>query len=498
MKATVGQLAQLLGGQLVGPAESANLPLGRSVVDLNSAAAHADNAAGKAIVLWNLTPGPQDTAPEFTNAHSGVVTTQECAAPQAGWTIVVEDASNALRAYASWRRKRFAGEIVAVTGPIGKSTTRRMIEHLASEKFPADAVAGHRSDVSPYDALLVLTDLTDQAVAVVECGGTEDLATCDPTVAVLTSHPTAAGFGREMIASQAVLGTLSARTKVVLPGNIRLDDDVRVAVSHITTYGREADCDIPLRHVRCGGGQLSFHVGETEFQVPVWGRHHAPAAAAAIAVARLWNLSFLEIVTKLAKFSSHAEGCSVFHHANMTFINDTRHGGRDSLRAALEMLREVSATTTDGSEAATPGRKVVVCESLADGSNSSPEVSRRFGEQVVSIGGADLLLAIGQHADVVVQAACESGMPAAATRVHIRNNTQRNKDKSTHRPESDSWVQAIAAELTEILRPGDTVLFKSGPAGQLQRVIAAIKQENNFVPWVSPELGSVLPSASAV
>ncbi len=464
----------------------------------------ADEAlsAGEPIVVWDMTGSSAGSATPAGHANHGLVTSNQDDTEGSSWRIIVDDVAAALRTYAAWCRKRFAGEVIAVVGPIGKSTTRRMIEHLAEAKFPAGAIAGQRNiaqqqfKVTPYDALLVLTDLTDQAVGIVECSCTEDLRACDPTIAVLTSHPTPAGFGRELVASQAVMNELSPRTKVILPGNIRLDDEARVAVSEITTYGREAECDIPLRQVTCGRGMLSFFIKETRFQVPVWGRHHAPAAAAAIAVARLWDVSFLEIVTKLAKFSSQAEGCSVFHHANMTFINDTRHGGRDSLRSALEMLREVSASKTADGSRTTSGRRVVVCESLTDGDQDRSEVSRRFGEQVISIGGADLLHAIGQDADLVVQAACESGMPAAAARVHI-NNTHTH-DKSSGVAKTDEWAREFAAELVETLQPGDTVLFKSGPTGQLHRVIAAIKHENKFMPLESPALGSVLPTVSVV
>jgi hypothetical protein len=69
---------------------------------------------------------------------------------------------------------------VAVAGPIGKSTTRRMIEHLADTKNEISQASGTREGAaSPYDVLLALTELTTQPVAVIECGGSDELQLCD-------------------------------------------------------------------------------------------------------------------------------------------------------------------------------------------------------------------------------------------------------------------------------------------------------------------------------
>ncbi|MDA7978996.1 MAG: Mur ligase family protein [Pirellulales bacterium] len=452
-----------------------------------------------ATIIWHLAGmadqqvhNPSANAKNLpTPSVQGIVTDGKGDFSHSSWQVVVPDVANALYVFAAWRRQQFVGEVIALSGPIGKSTTRRMIEHLATVRFSADRVAAQPSiDEDQWSVPLLLANLGNQAAAVVECHTDEQLCLCDPTMAVLTSHPTTAGFGREIVSAEPTLASLAPKATVIMPANVRVDDDACVSVARIMTYGREAECDIQLREVRCGGGQLSFFVDEARVEIPVWGRHHAPAAAAAIAVARVWELPFLEIVTNLANFSSHTAGCSVFHHANMTFIKDTRHAVRDSLRAALEMLQEVGATN----DRQGTGRKVVVCDSIIDTDDDSPKLSRVFGEQVCCVGGADLLLANGQHAEDVVNAAQTAGMSETSARVISTTN----ENKMQCACDTADCGTEIAATLQRLLRPGDTVLFKSGAAGRLEKVVTEITQETKFLPSESPMFGHTTPSASFV
>ncbi len=482
MDLNVGQLAELIGGELRGPADKASLSVGTSI-----ALSHSQHTDAEGAVCWDLGGACASATDHRVTSGRGVVTSCAADFPESGWQIIVADVSAALRTFAAWKRKQFAGEVVAIAGPIGKSTTRRMIAHLAELKFPAAAIVT-QAEVDPDRQVeFSLANLGDEKLAILECWSSNQVQLCDPTIAVLTSHPTTAGFGRETAVADTTLAALSAHAKLVLPGNLRLDDDATCAAAQTFRYGREADCDIVLRNVTCGGGKLSFEIDEACFSIPVWGRHHAPAAAAAIAVARAWNVPFLEIVTKLGKFSSHALGCPVFHHANMTFIKDTRHGGRDSHRAALELLREVSASANG------TGRRVIVCDKLADDKHRET-VSQAFGEQVVSVAGADVFIVIGDHSRQVALAAREAGMSQSAVREHIDNTNQQSHESR----KADEGVRRIAQRLAGILRSGDSVLFKASPAGQLDDVIAALQQENNNLPLDSLESLDVLPTVFQV
>lgn len=478
MSLSAEQLAELLRGKLSCNATVAK-PLGRSL-----ASSQLHLARGPA-VIWDEGCACGAVQPQHSvdSQSCGIITDRDVEIPWAAWKIHVPDVAAALQTYAAWKRQQFAGEVVAVTGPIGKSTTCRIIRHLAELRFADSDIVEQRERTTLWDTLLVLANLSSEGLAIVECDSPEQLAAANPSVAVLTAHPTSAGFGLESVVPEETLGALAAGTHLILPGNVRISDENHSAVSRITSYGREAECDISMRDVTCSRGQLSFEVQQTQFAVPVWGRFHVPAVAAAIAVAKHWQIPFLEIVTKLQKFSSHGEGCSVFHHANMTFVKDTRHDSRDSHRAAFELLRDVSAQTgSEGTGRKVPSRRVVVYESLVGTSDHDRQLSRQFGDQVISVCGADLLLAIGNNAQHVVQSALNAGMPAENANVLSDN------------------VQAIVEGLRITLQPGDAVLFKSASPERLDKVIADLQTENRTqqMPLDSLNLSVGFPSASTV
>src|SRR5690606_24150995 len=88
-------------------------------------------------------------------------------------------------------------------------------------------------------------------------------------------------------------------------------------------------------------------------------------------------------------------------------IDDSYNASPTAMRAALELLREIE----------TSGERVVVCGDMADLGPASTEWHRRIGEEMVTRGGADRVLAYGQHAEDIVMAARAAGMPVARTAV---------------------------------------------------------------------------------
>ena len=99
MKATVGQLAQILGGHLTGPADAAALPVGRSVIGTNPAAMQADEAlsAGEPIVVWDMTGSSAGSATPAGHANHGLVTSNQDDTEGSSWRIIVDDVAAALR-----------------------------------------------------------------------------------------------------------------------------------------------------------------------------------------------------------------------------------------------------------------------------------------------------------------------------------------------------------------------------------------------------------------
>ena len=74
-----------------------------------------------------------------------------------------------------------------------------------------------------------------------------------------------------------------------------------------------------------------------------------------------------------------------------------------AMRAALELLRDFDA----------PGRRIVVCGDMRELGDEAARLHRKLGDEIVSLCGADVLLACGVHAQDVVAGARAAGMPAS-------------------------------------------------------------------------------------
>jgi UDP-N-acetylmuramoyl-tripeptide--D-alanyl-D-alanine ligase len=152
--------------------------------------------------------------------------------------------------------------------------------------------------------------------------------------------------------------------------------------------------------VRSSGGLLEFTANGHEMAVPVWGRHHLTSALMAIAVARHLGVTWPAITTGLADFRSPQMRCEVREWRGATIINDCYNASPTAMRAALELLRDFDAA----------GRRIALCGDMRELGPETPQLHRQVGDQVVTVCGADVLIACGEHAEHVIAGARAAGM----------------------------------------------------------------------------------------
>src|SRR5208283_3294453 len=102
-----------------------------------------------------------------------------------------------------------------------------------------------------------------------------------------------------------------------------------------------------------------------------------------------------------------------------------------------------------------PGRKIVVCGDMSELDRSAALAHRRLGGQVVTVCGADLLIACGEYAGDVVAAARAAGMP---------------QPRAIACPTPDDTLPYLG----QTILPGDVVLVKGTRALAMERVVEAL------------------------
>ncbi len=456
---TVAQLHQVVGGRLrmatLPPPAGEETPVGRMVIDSRQVQA-GDTFWGLAGTRQNGGSFAEDA---YARRAGGVVVAGRYVQPApACWSLEVDDAAAALTSLAAWNRNRFNGRMVAVTGSVGKTTTRQMIHAvLGQSELGSASPHNYNNHLGVPLSLFELEPNHDYAVLEVAASRPGEIDTLArlvrPEIGVITRLGEAhlGGFGdpEALVNSKLeLLRHLPAHGWAVLSGD---DERLRRAADcqgiNVVWVGRSLDCDLVATGVQSQNGRLHFMADGRAFDVPVWGRHHLVSALAAIAVGKIFGIAPSEIAAGLAGFEPPPQRCEISHVGETTIINDTYNASPTAMRAALELLRNFQA----------PGRRVVVCGDMRELGEYSDEFHRRLGDEVVTLCGADLLVACGQHAQDVADGARQAGM--SPTRV-----------MACRSPQETLFL------LDQALAPGDVVLVKGSRALAMERLVTAIEE----------------------
>ncbi|HEY4312477.1 MAG TPA: UDP-N-acetylmuramoyl-tripeptide--D-alanyl-D-alanine ligase [Pirellulales bacterium] len=375
-------------------------------------------------------------------------------APEGRWVLQVEDTLQALRRAADWQRSSFTGRVVAVTGSAGKTTTRQMIDTVLGSRFSGTASPANYNNHLGVP-LSMLHWQENDAYAVLEMGASargeiaELCALARPSIGVITNIGNAhlGTFGGPAAVASAkgeLLEALPADGLAILNGDDRqLRRIAERSRAVVEWFGRGADCDVMATDVRSAEGRLCFTVDGERFSVPVWGRHHLTSALAAVAIGRAFGLSVAEISRALSDFEPPPMRCQITNIGAARVINDAYNSNPLAMRAALEVLREDPSM----------GQRIVVCGDMRDLGHDAPRLHRQTGNEVVTVCGADMLVACGDHANDMVAGAIAAGMP-------------RERTVACRYPEDAEPV------LARIVGPGDVVLVKGSRSMNMERLLA--------------------------
>ena len=251
--------------------------------------------------------------------------------------IYVDDPRIALGKIAHEECRRIGMKVAAVTGSVGKSTTKEMMASVLEQKFIVSKTpANHNNDIGMPMAILSMP--MDTQVAVLEMGMNHfreiaylsDIA--NPHVAVIinigTMHMEYLG-SQEGIrqAKMEIVEGMSAEGKLLLNGDDALLKALPEAPKQAVTYfGTGENSPVRASDVQQTEEALCFHVdanGEGfDVRIGVEGDHFVLDAMAAVAVGLTLNVPALRIQERLRMFRNMAGRQEIFQAGDYTIISD--------------------------------------------------------------------------------------------------------------------------------------------------------------------------------
>lgn len=330
-----------------------------------------------------------------------------------GAVIVVPDALLALQQLARLARSRWAGDVVAVTGSAGKTSTKDVIAALLSTEIAVGKTVGNfNNHVGLPLSILKLPDSARVAVLEIgmnHAGEIRDLAQiARPRVAVVTNVGYAHIEGFDSIeeiaaAKRELVEALPADGVAVLSA-----DDARVLAfrechpGRTISYGLSEGAEVRATAVEYLAEGARFRIGATAFHTELTGRHGILNILAGVAVAGLYEISPDRLQDAVRALQPGKMRGERIRRNGITILNDCYNSNPDAARAMLDVLRDTPAS-----------RHIAVLGEMLELGRWSESLHRSVGNYATE-SGISVLVGIRGAARKMVDAAIEAGLQSSA------------------------------------------------------------------------------------
>ena len=418
-----------------------------------------------------------DFATAAMAAGAGLLVVTEARLPALGKMqvpmIVVDDVLEALIRLGIASRARSKAQIIAVTGSVGKTTTKEALRHVLSGcgKVHASAASFNNHWGVPL-TLARMPEDTDYGVFEIGMNHHDEIRPLvkqvQPHVAVVTLIAPAhlghfANLEEIAIAKAEIF-------EGVLPGGYALlnrDDKrfkqleglaVAAGIEHIATFGENARSTYRLRDMvlkaDCSCITVSLAGQEAAVKISAPGRHIVQNMLAVMGAAHLVGADMTKVVLALANLQAEAGRGAQYHlrHGEGTFtlIDESYNANPTSMRAALSLLEAIEPKTDLQASEPNIGRRIAVLGDMLELGKQSSKLHGDLARPIVDA-GVNVLFIGGAH-----MSALKSAMPAE---IHV---------------EYRETVDELLPLVVKAVRPGDVVMIKSSKSIGFVKIVDAL------------------------
>lgn len=394
----------------------------------------------------------------LTSQHNGVVVSEKPYIRVDNTKVALQRIGAAIRN----RTRMFSIPIVAVTGSVGKTTTREMIAHaFASAKKTYQTEKNFNSQIGVPITLSRMTETEE--IAVLELGISEDgemdilSEMVRPDMAVVTNIGVAHieyMKTQENIRKQklSIVHCMKEGGTLLLNGDDPLLKDA-VEAEHLTCrtlfYGTQEWCDYYAKDISCHCSEDSkqyyttftcVHGDEEIFvRLNTLGRHNVANCVVALAAANENGIPMSVAAKSFVDFEGQRQ--KILHpEGKFTLIDDTYNASPDSMRASISVLCDIPCT----------GRRVAVLGDMFELGENEVQYHKEIGEFLLDK-PIDILVTLGELSRNIKQVVDDAN------------------DKITTYTYMDNEEAAI--NLMATLKPEDVILLKASNGMNLQEIV---------------------------
>lgn len=370
--------------------------------------------------------------------------------------IEVADTLLALQELAGYNRDRKGHvRLVAVTGSVGKTSTKQMIHSILAKGFRVLKTEGNLNN--EIGLPLTLLRLEEEEVCVVEMGmssfGEISLLSrlAKPDIAVITNIGVAhiGNLGSQENIFKAKLeildgmkenGTLVVNADDQYLGTLRSKEGRKVI-----QYGIENEAaDVKATILSSEDDSTVFEVDHREYRLNCIGKHNVYNALCGMVVGRELGLPEGKIAEGFRDYKNESMRMQQIRlKNNVLLINDAYNANYDSMKAGIEAVQGMKAR-----------RRLLVLGDMYELGDYSKALHQGIGE-----------LFAQNRPDVLMTCGIDAAEIAGTARKYLGDAVSHFEDKGQ-----------VAARLKEIVQEGDTVYFKASRGMKLEEIVNALAE----------------------
>ena len=359
--------------------------------------------------------------------------------------IKVENTLEALYKIARYKRNLYDIPVIAITGSVGKTSTKDIVANVVSKKYKTLKTEGNNNN--NIGLPFTILKMKDEEAVVLEMGmnhfGEISLlaSIANPNICIITNIGTShiGNLGSRENILKAKLEILEgSKKRAVIINN---DNDLlhkwyeeNKEKYNIKTYSIKEKSDVMAKNIDLKEQSSNFtckiNGKEEKITVPVGGEHFILNSLCAITVGEVLGIENKKIIEGIEKFELTKKRMDIYDlKEGIKIINDAYNASLESMKASLKVLSKFNEN-----------RKIAVLGDMFELGDYAEEIHKKVGEEVAK-NNVDILITSGKNSKYIAETA-----------------EKELKKENIYYLENKEEIEKL---LQKIVKPGDVILFKA-------------------------------------
>ncbi len=374
--------------------------------------------------------------------------------------ILVENVEDTLVEIAKLKRELYDIPVVAITGSVGKTSTKDAIAQVMMKKYKVQKTQGNQNN--RIGVPLTIMGLKDHEALVIEMGMNhsgelrELTQIAKPTICVIsnigTSHIGNLGSRENILKAKLEILEGMEKGKVIINNDNDLlhkwniEDNIYTKI----TFGIKEKSDYTAENVKMKEDGNDFLVEidskKYEFSTKKAGEPFVLNSLSAIAVGIEFGIEPEKIQEAIKETEITKNRMDIEKINEILIIKDYYNASFESIKPSLEYISSLAG-----------GKKIAVLGDIKEVGEFSKELHENVGKEVYK-NKIDILITVGIDAQYIAESAIKCGMKKEKV-IILKNNLQATK------------------KLREILKPGDKLLLKASNSMNFRQIYDGIRRK---------------------